>query len=411
MMMIPAVLMNKNKFSVFVLQQGQETLEVSCEVPTIVFESLSQKSIWIMERNIKTTIQDSGAEVQDCIIDLTEQDKLRHCQEIQARCLDTWSESSFKPSTSSKSNLPLKVKSSQTILGGMSLTEYRIRNNFLAGQGAKTVISELLHKAGAKAEIQGTSLDLINQLRRWISLHRKPTATVEGSVVVLPATIVSSELTFRAILTLEEGRWINSEVINSYLVLHSVATGASCDQFPDPLDGPSKVFYADTSFIQFFVVHKRKWRFNLFDFDYLIVPCHVNASHYITLVVKVAAFHLESWDSLGDSQDYLRQIMLEWLRAESEHHQRHSTKCIASSWTSRAVACPQQGNIDDCAVFALLAATYAHLEGEMRVTAYGQGDISLLRKQLVVLPVLIGNLFREGPAWAPFQILTGKDGV
>ena len=110
MMMIHAVLMNKNKFSVFVLQQGQETLEVSCHMPTIIFEALSQKSIWIMERNIKTTIQDSGAEVQDCIIDLTEQEKLRHCQEIQARCLDTWSESSFKPSTSSKSNLPLKVK-------------------------------------------------------------------------------------------------------------------------------------------------------------------------------------------------------------------------------------------------------------------------------------------------------------
>jgi hypothetical protein len=362
-----------------------------------------------MERNIKKTIQDSGAEVQ-VLIDLTDQDKQRHCQEIQARCLDTWSESSFKSSTSSKSNLPLKVKSTQTILGGMSLNEYRIRNNFLAGQGAKSVISELLLKAGAEAEIQGTSLDLIYQLRRWISLHRKPTATVEGSVVILPATIVSSELTFRSIMTLEESRWINSEVINSYLVLHSVATGASCDQFPDPLDTPSKVFYADTTFMPFFVVRKRKWRFNLFDYDFVIVPCHVNACHYITLVVKVAAFHLESWDSLGDSQDYVRQVMLEWLSSESEHHQRHSTKCIASSWTSMAAACPQQDNGDDCAVFALLAATYAHLEGVMGVTdAYGQEDISLLRKQLVVLPVVMGNLFREGPAWAPFQML--KDAV
>lgn len=370
-------------------------------MPTLMFEALPQKSLAILESKIRSEIQTSGAEVHVVIdLDNDEASQQRHCQEIQARCLDTWFEISFKATASKKTSIPYKVKAPQIILDDMPLAEFRKQQNSLAGHGAKSVISHLLLKAGAEAEIQGTALDLINQLRQWVRSHRIPAATQEGSVVIVPETIVSSELTLRSIVTLEEGRWINSEVINNYLVTHALNTGASCGHFPDPLPGvQSRVFYADTTFLPYVVVGKRKWRHNLFDYDFIVIPCHVNANHYVALVANVATFHLESWDSLGNSQDYLRQIMIGWLDNEMSNRQHHGGRQETSTWTTRAAACPLQDNGDDCGVFTLLAATYSHLGV---ADAYCQGDVAVVRKQLVALAVAMGNLFREGLAWAPF---------
>ena len=384
-------------------------------MPTIVSNALNQKTLAVLESNIQLKIQDDGHEVHG-FIDLTDDDDdddVRHhrrCQEIQAMCLDFWSEISFNTFSSSSKNLAYKGKSAQTILEGRTLIEVRNQQNRLTGQGGKEVITALLLNAGVEGGIQGTALENINQLRRWICSHRIPAATQEGSVVIVPETIMSSELTLRSIVTLEEGRWINSEVINNYLVTHALNTGASCGHFPDPLPGvPSKVFYTDTFFLPTFVMGKHKWLHNIFDYDYIVAPCHVNNNHYVTVLVNMGSFQLESWDSLGYEQAYLRSIILEWLNSEVSNSLRLSGdfgECGGlkkkPTWTSRAVACPRQDNGDDCGCFTLLAATYSHL-GVPVADAYCQRDIPVVRKQLVALAVAMGNLFREGQAWAPFQ--------
>lgn len=385
-----------------------DTREGFCKVPTIVSEALNQKTLAVLESNILLEIKKSGKEVH-VFIDLTDADddkvsQHRRCQEIQAMCLDFWSEISFKNiSSSSIKILPYKTKSAQTILEGRTLIEVRKQQNRLTGQGGKEVITALLLNAGVEPEIQGTALQNINQLRCWICSHRIPEATQEGSVVIVPETIMSSELTLRSIVTLEEGRWINAEVINNYLVTHALNTGASCDHFPDPLqDVPSKVFYTDTFFLPTFVMGKRKWLHNIFDFDFIVAPCHVNNNHYVALVVNMGSFQLESWDSLGYAQAYLRSIMIEWLNNEVSNSLRGECGGMKEKpmWTSRAIPCPLQDNGDDCGCFTILAATYSHLG---LVNAYCQRDVPVVRKQLVALAVATGNLFREGQAWAPFQ--------
>lgn len=59
-------------------------------MPTLMFEALPQKSLAILESKIRSEIQTSGAEVHVVIdLDNDEASQQRHCQEIQARCLDT----------------------------------------------------------------------------------------------------------------------------------------------------------------------------------------------------------------------------------------------------------------------------------------------------------------------------------
>ena len=334
----------------FALQQGH-TSEVE-EMPTMMGEVLNQKSLDVLARKISDVLVSS--ELQDSIvIDLTsdtdwvedDKSKQERVHEVQSQCLQIWSEISFSSSTASKHALPYRGKSSGNILNQLSFTDFRMQQNLQSGQGAKEVIAFLLKSDVSPQELQGSSPDSICQLQRWIYAHKIPASTPAGGLAIVPETIVSAEVTLRAIVTLEEGRWINSEILNFYFVQHALCTGGCCDQFPVPLPGcVPQVFYTDTYFLPHVVVGKRRWRHHLGDYNFIVIPGFVNNNHYVTFVANLASHELVSFDSLGHTQDHIRELLRLWLVNETQ----------GQSWTTKSADCPQQKNSDDCLVFALL---------------------------------------------------------
>jgi Ulp1 family protease len=230
-------------------------------------------------------------------------------------------------------------------------------------------------------------------LKKWIYSHSIQTLKPAGSLAIVPETIVSAEVSLRSIATLEDGRWIDSEILNCYFVQHALCTGGCCSQFPQPIPRcEPHVFYSDTYFIPHFVVEKRKWNHNIFDYAFMVITAFINRNHYVSFLANIATHHLLSFDSMGHTQDHIRDQLRLWLENESQ----------GQSWTTEASDCPQQDNMDDCALFALMAGTYSHLDRPL-AHCYSQNDMASARNALVQFAVAVGNRFREGSAWTPFQ--------
>jgi uncharacterized membrane protein YgcG len=389
------VLIVKNHATVFVLQQ-ERPLEIE-ERPSVFNEVISELNL----QNLQTVIQ--GLLAQDKVIDLTVDVSInlqKMQEEVRMQCWQIFQEISFSKGKTNGVALKFQAKHSLNLLQGLTLSQFRMQHLQNPRWGAKEVIQNLL--SDVTQQLQGSSLDSLSQLQRWIFAHRVPEATPAGSLAVVPETIISSEITWRALVTLQDGRWINSQILNFYIVQHSLCTGACCDQFPQPLSGGPTVFYADTYFLHAYPMSKRRWKHSLGNYDFMVIPAFVNDNHYVTFLVKLASHELVSYDSLGDGQAHLLEMLRQWLVNENQE-----------PWTTRAGDCPQQDNSDDCLVFALLCGSYAHLSEDLSrplSECYSQQDISRLRLQLVHLAVTVGNIVREGNAWTPFQNPGGGSG-
>ena len=382
-----------NHAFVFVLEQVETKDEIPEELPTMLGEVIHQKKLSTLSQQIRQLI--SEQEEIAAVIDLrsdTEDTSSRQKQdrEVQSQCWQIWSELSFISSNLSTPALPYRGKSAELILHQYSLEDFRMQENRQPGNGAKEIIKFIL---GNILELQGSSIDSICQLRRWIYSHSIQTLTPAGSLAIVPETIVSAGVSLRSIATLEDGRWINSEILNCYFVQHALCTGGCCSQFPQPIPRcEPHVFYSDTYFIPYFVVEKRKWIHNLDDYGFLVISGFINRKHYVSFLANSATHHRVSFDSMGHSQDHIREQLRLWLQNESQ----------GQTWPTEAADCPQQDNSDDCALFALMAGTYSHLDRPL-AHCYSQNDMKPLRNALVHLAVAVGNRFREGSAWTPFQ--------
>jgi hypothetical protein len=380
---------------VFVLEQVEKIDQIPEELQTMLGEVIHETRLSTLIHNIHQLISEQE-QIAAVILDLTSDtedtsSRQKQDREVQSQCWQIWSELSFISSNLSKPALPYKGKSAELILHQCSLEDFRMQENRQAGNGAKEIIKYILQ--GNLLELTGSSIDSICQLRRWVYSHSIHTSTPAASLPIVPETIVSAEVTLRSVATLEDSRWINSEILNCYFVQHALCTGGCCSQFPQPIPRcEPHVFYSDTYFIPYFVVEGRRWNFNLADYDFLVITGFINSNHYVSFLANIATHHLVSYDSLGHTQDHIRKQLRLWLQKESQ----------GQSWTTEAADCPQQDNSDDCALFALMAGTYSHLDRPLAY-CYSQNDMKLLRHQLVHLAVAVGNRFRGGSAWTPFQ--------
>jgi hypothetical protein len=379
---------------VFVLEQVVSLDEIPEELPTMLGEVIHQKKLSTLIQKIHSLI--SEQEEITAVIDLASDtedtsSRQKHDREVQSQCWQIWSELSFISSNGRKPALPCRGKAAELILHQYNLTDFRMQENRQPGNGAKEVIEFILHCN--LLELQGSSIDSICQLKRWIYSHSIQTLTPAGSLAIVPETIVSAGVSLRSIATLEDGRWINSEILNCYFVQHALCTGGCCSQFPQPIPRcEPHVFYSDTYFIPYFVMEKRKWIHDLADYGFMVITGFINNNHYVSFLANIATHHLVSFDSMGHSQDHIREQLRLWLQNESQ----------GQTWTTEAADCPQQDNSDDCALFAIMAGTYSHLDRPL-AHCYSQSDMKSLRTALVHLAVAVGNRFREGSAWTPFQ--------
>uniref|UniRef100_A0A8C7P2Q9 Ubiquitin-like protease family profile domain-containing protein n=1 Tax=Oncorhynchus mykiss TaxID=8022 RepID=A0A8C7P2Q9_ONCMY len=163
-------------------------------------------------------------------------------------------------------------------------------------------------------------------------------------------------ITQRDLASLQEGSWLNDEVINFYLSLVMTRSSSA---------GQGLKVYSFSTFF-FPKLHGgghaavKRWTkaVDLFQYDIILVPLHLGV-HWSLAVINFNSRTVRSYDSMGQRHDDICSLLLLYLR--EEHKARKDQDLDTCKWTVgslRASEIPQQKNGSDCGVFACKYADY-----------------------------------------------------
>ncbi|XP_027015823.1 sentrin-specific protease 2 [Tachysurus fulvidraco] len=197
-----------------------------------------------------------------------------------------------------------------------------------------------------------------------------------------PDLILSSafklRITQRDLATLQEGCWLNDEVINFYLNLVMARTEQeACGR---------KVYCFSTFF--FPKLHGggheavRRWTkaVDLFLYDFILIPLHLGV-HWSLAVVDFRAKSVRSYDSMGQRHDDICNMILMYIKEECEVKKGKGLEILKWTVTSlRATEVPQQKNGSDCGVFVC---KYADYIARGRPFTFRQCHMSYFRKVMI----------------------------
>ncbi|XP_008307881.1 sentrin-specific protease 2 [Cynoglossus semilaevis] len=191
-------------------------------------------------------------------------------------------------------------------------------------------------------------------------------------------------ITQRDLATLQEGGWLNDEVINFYLSLIMEQCSKESGAF--------KVY----SFSTFFFPKLRgggggqtgghaavkRWTktVDLFLYDLILVPLHLGV-HWAMAVIDVKSKTVKSYDSMGQRHDDICGLLLLYLK--EEHKTKKGRDLDSGKWTIgslRATEIPQQKNGSDCGVFSC---KYAQYIAKGRPFTFKQCHMPLFRKLMI----------------------------
>ncbi|XP_070776495.1 sentrin-specific protease 2 isoform X2 [Enoplosus armatus] len=191
-------------------------------------------------------------------------------------------------------------------------------------------------------------------------------------------------ITQRDLATLQEGGWLNDEVINFYLSL-------VMERCPGEAAG-LKVY----SFSTFFFpklwgggggqagghTAVKRWTkaVDLFLYDFILVPLHLGV-HWAMAVIDFKSKTVKSYDSMGQRHDDICSLLLLYLK--EEHRAKKGRELDSAKWTVgslRATEIPQQKNGSDCGVFAC---KYADYIAKGRPLSFRQCHMPLFRKLMI----------------------------
>ncbi|XP_034063291.1 sentrin-specific protease 2 isoform X1 [Gymnodraco acuticeps] len=167
-------------------------------------------------------------------------------------------------------------------------------------------------------------------------------------------------ITQRDLATLQEGGWLNDEVMNFYLSLvmercSGEAAGLkiysfSTFFFPKLRGGGGGQAGGHTAV--------RRWTkaVDLFLYDLLLVPLHLGV-HWAMAVIDLKSKTVKSYDSMGHRHDDICGLLLHYLK--EEHKVKKGRELEGTKWSVGSLReIPQQKNGSDCGVFACKYADY-----------------------------------------------------
>ncbi|KAM3870971.1 uncharacterized protein senp2 [Diretmus argenteus] len=191
-------------------------------------------------------------------------------------------------------------------------------------------------------------------------------------------------ITQRDLATLQEGSWLNDEVINFYLSLVMERCSGQAAGL--------KVY----SFSTFFFPKLRcggggqagghaavkRWTksVDLFLYDLILVPLHLGV-HWALAVIDFKSRTVKSYDSMGQRHDDICSLLLLYLK--EEHKAKKGRDLDSSKWTVcslRASEIPQQKNGSDCGIFAC---KYADYIAKGKPLTFRQCHMPLFRKVMI----------------------------
>lgn len=220
-------------------------------------------------------------------------------------------------------------------------------------------------------------------------LTKEMAVEVNGALAQSDPNLVLSaafklRITQRDLATLQEGGWLNDEVMNFYLSLVMERCSGEA--------GRLRVY----SFSTFFFPKLRgggagqpgghaavkRWTkaVDLFLFDLILVPLHLGV-HWAMAVIDFKSKTVKSYDSMGQRHDDICSLLLLYLK--EEHKAKKGRELDGAKWTVgslRAGEIPQQKNGSDCGVFAC---KYADYIAKGRPLTFKQCHMPLFRKLMM----------------------------
>ncbi|XP_047467827.1 sentrin-specific protease 2 isoform X2 [Mugil cephalus] len=223
-------------------------------------------------------------------------------------------------------------------------------------------------------------------------LTKEMAAEVSGALAQSDPNLVLSaafklRITQRDLATLQEGGWLNDEVINFYLSLVMERCSSKAGQL--------KVY----SFSTFFFPKLRggggggggqagghaavkRWTksVDLFLYDLVLVPLHLGV-HWAMAVIDFKSKTVKSYDSMGQRHDDICSLLLLYLK--EEHKAKKDRELDSVKWTVgslRPGEIPQQKNGSDCGVFAC---KYADYIAKGKPLTFKQCHMPLFRKLMM----------------------------
>ncbi|XP_053701735.1 sentrin-specific protease 2 isoform X2 [Synchiropus splendidus] len=197
-----------------------------------------------------------------------------------------------------------------------------------------------------------------------------------------PNLVLSSafklRITPRDLATLQEGGWLNDEVINFYFSL-------LMEQSSSRSAGP-RVYSFSTFFLPKLqggghpAVKRWTKAVDLFLHDLILVPLHLGI-HWALAVIDLKSKTVKSYDSMGQRHDEICALLLLYLQEELRIKKGRELDCV--KWTVcsvRASEIPQQRNGSDCGVFACKYADYITKE---KPFTFKQCHMPLFRKLMI----------------------------
>uniref|UniRef100_A0A673B641 Sentrin-specific protease 2-like n=1 Tax=Sphaeramia orbicularis TaxID=375764 RepID=A0A673B641_9TELE len=200
--------------------------------------------------------------------------------------------------------------------------------------------------------------------------------------VVLSAAF-KLRITQRDLTTLQDGGWLNDEVMNFYLSLVMERSSQA---------GRLKVYAFSTFFFPKLgsggggqpgghaAVKRWTKAVDLFVCDLVLVPLHLGV-HWAMAVIDLKSKTVRSYDSMGNRHDDVCDLLLLYLK--EEHRVKKGRDLDVTKWTIgslKASEIPQQKNGSDCGVFAC---KYADYISKGQPLSFKQCHMPLFRKLMI----------------------------
>lgn len=154
---------------------------------------------------------------------------------------------------------------------------------------------------------------------------------------------------------LKDDGWLNDEIINYYIELLKESSTGQENHFHQTY------FYGRLRDHEgsFCYENVKNWNkdVNIFTFQNIFVPLHVNGDHWALAVIDMTTKRISYVDSLKSNDGALRglEILNMWLCREA---QRLGVPEPLDNYNLVSLECPQQDNCNDCGIFLL---TFMHL--------------------------------------------------
>lgn len=226
-------------------------------------------------------------------------------------------------------------------------------------------------------------------------LTKDMAAEVSGALAQSDPNLVLSaafklRITQRDLATLQEGGWLNDEVMNFYLSLimercSNQAAGLrvysfSTFFFPKLRGGGGGGGGGGAQAGGHAAVKRWTKAVDLFLYDLILVPLHLGV-HWALAVIDFKSKTVKSYDSMGQRHDDICSLLLLYLK--EEHKAKKGRELDSGKWTlgsMRAAEIPQQKNGSDCGVFAC---KYADYIAKGRPLTFKQCHMPLFRKLMI----------------------------